>query len=142
MAVFPFKMRVYYEETDRMGVAYYANYFIWYERARTELLLSNDFPYSRMEEQGFFLPLRDASCRYFLPVTYEDEIVVHTWISKHEGVRVQFRYAVRNEQNVLVATGETIHVLTGRDGKPCRPTKELKMFLLHVVEENKRVPEK
>ena len=48
--------RVCYADTDQMGVVYYANYFMLFERARTELLRLNGLSYKEIEEQGFMLP--------------------------------------------------------------------------------------
>ena len=40
MNTFKFQVRVYYEDTDRGGVVYYANYLRYFERARSEWLRS------------------------------------------------------------------------------------------------------
>ena len=40
MTTFKFPVRVYYEDTDRGGVVYYANYLRYFERARSEWLRS------------------------------------------------------------------------------------------------------
>ena len=40
MNPFTFQVRVYYEDTDRGGVVYYANYLRYFERARSEWLRS------------------------------------------------------------------------------------------------------
>jgi len=40
LSPFQFEVRVYYEDTDRGGVVYYANYLRYFERARSEWLRS------------------------------------------------------------------------------------------------------
>ena len=41
--------RVRYAETDQMGIVYYANYLVWFELGRVELLRSLGLAYSRLE---------------------------------------------------------------------------------------------
>ena len=52
-------VRVRYAETDQMGVVYYANYFVWFEVGRTDLLRRSGWSYRDMEREGF--SLRTAS---------------------------------------------------------------------------------
>src|SRR4029453_12893898 len=71
-------LRVRYAETDRMGVVYYANYFVWFEVARADLLRSLGWTYKEMEDSGVILPVIDAQCEYRRPVRYDDEVDVRT----------------------------------------------------------------
>src|SRR5690606_40611066 len=56
-------LRVRYAETDAMQVAYYANYFVWFEVGRTDLLRQLGWTYREMEEAGILLPVTEADCR-------------------------------------------------------------------------------
>ena len=114
-------LRVRYAETDRMGVVYYANYFVWFEVARTELLRTLGWTYREMEESGVLLPVIDARCEYRRPARYDDEIEVRTTGHLASPVRMTFDYeVVVNGQPDVVATGRTMHAATDRDGRPCR----------------------
>ena len=114
-------LRVRYAETDRMGVVYYANYFVWFEVARTELLRTLGWTYREMEESGVLLPVIDARCEYRRPARYDDEIEVRTTGHLASAVRMTFDYeVVVNGQPDVVATGRTMHAATDRDGRPCR----------------------
>jgi len=55
-------VRVRYAETDKMGVVYYANYFVWFEVGRTDLLRSLGWSYREMESSGVSLPVIEAHC--------------------------------------------------------------------------------
>ena len=57
-------VRVRYAETDKMGVVYYANYFVWFEVARADLLRSLGWSYREMEHAGVSLPVIEAHCQY------------------------------------------------------------------------------
>ena len=69
MSVHQTRLRVRYAETDQMGVVYYANYLVWMEVARVEFCKSVGFSYEHMErEDGIFLAVAEAHCRYLYPV--------------------------------------------------------------------------
>ena len=115
------RVRVRYAETDRMGVVYYANYFVWFEVGRTDLLRQSGWSYREMEVDGFALPVIDARCAYRDSAKYDDEIEVRTVGTMMSPVRVQFTYeVVRASDGVTLATGSTIHATLDRRGRPCR----------------------
>ncbi|MDQ3070549.1 MAG: acyl-CoA thioesterase [Acidobacteriota bacterium] len=121
MPVSDTRLRVRYAETDRMGVVYYANYLVWFEVARADLLRALGWTYREMEESGVSLPVIEARCQYRAPARYDDEIVIHTegWI--RSPVRMEFAYRVsRVSDGVLAAEGLTMHAALGNDGRPCR----------------------
>ena len=68
------KLRVIYADTDQMGVVYYANYFVWFEVARTDLIRSLGWSYREMEAAGFILPVIEATCQYRRPSRYEPSV--------------------------------------------------------------------
>jgi acyl-CoA thioester hydrolase len=114
-------LRVRYAETDRMGVVYYANYFVWFEVARADLLRALGWTYREMEDTGVFLPVIEAHCDYRQPARYDDAIEVHTEGRLASPVRMEFSYEVmRHGASDLAATGRTVHAAIGRDGRPCR----------------------
>jgi acyl-CoA thioester hydrolase len=104
-----------------MGVVYYANYLVWFEVGRTDLLRSNGGSYREMELEGFSLPVVEVYCEYKLPARYDDELDVRTDGAVISPVRVQFNYeVVRVADNALLAAGHTVHASLGRDGRPRR----------------------
>jgi acyl-CoA thioester hydrolase len=112
---------VRYAETDQMGVVYYANYLVWFEVGRTDLLRGSGWNYRDMERDGFSLPVIEARCAYHAPAKYDDEIEVRTTGAMVSAVRVQFTYqVVRPADAATLATGVTVHATLGRNGKPCR----------------------
>jgi acyl-CoA thioester hydrolase len=114
-------IRVRYAETDKMGVVYYANYFVWFEVARADLLRSLGWTYREMEHDGVSLPVIEAHCEYRKPVQYDDEIEVKTKGRMLSPVRMEFTYEiVRRDDQSVTASGHTIHAALDRGGKPCR----------------------
>jgi len=104
-----------------MGVVYYANYLVWFEIGRTDLLRQHGWSYREMEVDGYSLPVIDAQCAYKASAKYDDEIEVRTSGGMVSPVRVKFSYeVVRAADRTLLATGSTVHATLDRDGKPCR----------------------
>ena len=122
--------RVIYGDTDKMGYAYHANYFRWFEIGRTELLRSLGLSYKAIEEKGIFLPVAEAHCNYVVPITYDDTLIVETRID--EGVKgsLKFDYRLfRDPDNLLIADGYTRHPCVNGDGKVVRPPS----FLMDLI---------
>jgi acyl-CoA thioester hydrolase len=120
-------VRVRYAETDRMGVVYYANYFVWFEVARADLLRSLGWSYREMEASGVQLPVIEARCEYKRPARYDDEIDVRTEGRLASAVRLEFAYEVAVKgQTGTAATGRTVHAAIGPDGRPCRLPQRLR----------------
>ncbi len=115
-------VNVRYAETDQMGIVYYANYLVWFEVGRVEWCKSKGFHYRDMEEQdGKFMTVAEASCRYRAPARFEDDILIRTAVGSATDRVVHFVYEVRNNRTgQVLATGETVHVVTDSKVRPSR----------------------
>ena len=71
-------LRVRYAETDKMGIVYYANYLVWFEVGRTDLLRGSGWSYREMEVEGFSLPVIEAQCSYRQSARYDDDLDIRT----------------------------------------------------------------
>ena len=119
------QIRVRYQETDNMGVVYYANYFIWLEVARTEYLRSAGVSYRHLEEKGMYLMVAEARCQYKAPARYDDVVSIQTWISKVKNSSLDFAHKLYIGDK-LIASAESVHVFTNKSGKPVRIPKEIR----------------
>ena len=123
-------LRVRYAETDQMGVVYYANYFVWFEVARTDWLRGLGWTYREMEAGGVYLPVIDAHCEYRRPARYDDEVEIRTAGQMASPVRMEFTYEVLiNGHSTPTARGRTVHAATDRDGRPCRLPERVREVL-------------
>ncbi len=125
------RIRVRYAETDQMGVVYHSNHFIWFEVGRVELLRQLGFTYKEMErEDGCFIAVVDARCRYKDPVLYDDEVVVRTWLKNVRDKLIHFGYELLREgSGELLAEGETTHIVADAQMKPrALPEKYMNVF--------------
>jgi acyl-CoA thioester hydrolase len=122
---------VRYAETDKMGVVYYANYLVWFEVGRTDLLRHAGWSYREMEVEGFSLPVIEAHCEYKEPARYDDEREVRTGGDLLSPIRVQFTYEiVRPVDAALLATGHTVHASLDPSGRPRRLPDRIRSIFL------------
>jgi acyl-CoA thioester hydrolase len=111
------ELRVRYAETDQMGIVYYANYLVWFEIGRVELMRSLGLAYSQLErEHQCILPVIEASCRYRSPARYDDEILIETRPSLLRESVIKFAYRIlrkapEGQDAAVLAEGETVHVV-------------------------------
>jgi acyl-CoA thioester hydrolase len=111
------EVRVRYAETDQMGIVYYANYLVWFELGRVEVLRTVGLPYKVLEtEHECILPVVEATCRYRSPAQYDDEILIETRPVLMRGTVLKFAYRIlrkagEGEEPTLLAEGETVHVV-------------------------------
>lgn len=106
MKIHEIKTRVRYQETDQMGIVYYANFFTYFEMGRTEYLRSLGLPYSELEKEHIYFPVIETRCRFRSPAHYDDVLIVHTWISELKHASVEFSHKIiRESNNTLIAEG-------------------------------------
>ena len=126
------RIRVRYAETDQMGVVYYANYLIWMEVGRVDFCRSCGFNYRDLErDDGLFLAVAEAACRYRYPARYDDEVVIKTWMESANRRLVTFAYEMRAAAGGRVlATGSTRHIFLNRQmAVASLPEKYLALFM-------------
>ena len=130
-------LRVRYAETDQMGVVYYANFLVWFEIGRTDFCRHRGFVYRDLEEEeGLYIVVAEVRCRYKAPARYDDEVLVRTCLKAFRRRVLIFRYEVfRPLTDELLAEGETVHVVTDREGHPrSLPDKYRELFLTALKE--------
>lgn len=120
-------VRVRYAETDRMDVAHHMNFLAWMEIGRTEWMRAAGTPYGEIEErEGLRFPVHEVGVRYVRPARYDEQIIVRTRADHVDRLRVRFAYELRRESDgTVLAEAHSLHVCTGRDGRPRRMPREL-----------------
>ncbi|MDQ0268615.1 acyl-CoA thioesterase [Cytobacillus purgationiresistens] len=109
------EIEVRYAETDQMGVVYHANYFIWMELGRTQIVKDLGFNYAKLEEDGILSPVLDIQASYKKPLHYGEIAVVKTWIEEYDGLRFTYGYEIYNGDNELAVTGWSKHACVKKD---------------------------
>jgi len=114
------QITVRYAETDMMGIVYHANYFPWFEVARTPLLREKGFPYRQLETDGYRLPVLEVAAKYRRPALYDDTLTIVATIREKPLLRIRIDYEVfRGDE--LLATGQSAHAFCDLTGRPTRP---------------------
>jgi acyl-CoA thioester hydrolase len=116
------EFRVRYAETDQMGVVYHANYLVWCELGRTELIRVRGAPYAELERQGVRLAVSEATLRYHAPARYDDLVRVECWTEEVRSRAVTFSYLItrgrEDGSRERLVTARTALIALDHDGRP------------------------
>ena len=128
------EFRVRYAETDQMQVVYHANYLIWCEMGRTDLIRRLGTSYADIEKQGISLAVTDASLRYHAAAKYEDTIRLRTTLVDARSRSVTFEYLIENADTGLrlVSARTTLASING-EGKLVAMPPDLRRSLEAAV---------
>src|ERR1700676_3568853 len=94
-------IRVRYAETDRMGLLHHANYLVYFEQGRIELLRSQGLAYKDLEDQGYLLVLTRVQVRYRRPASYDDLLTLRTTVVRTTLVKIEHRYELFKDGTLL-----------------------------------------
>ena len=119
------QIRVRYAETDRMGFLHHANYLVYFEQGRTELLRSVGLTYKDLEDQGYLLVLAKLEVRYRSPARYDDLLTLETTVVRTTMVSIEHRYRLERDRALLAEASSTL-ACVDRDGR----LQKLPEFLL------------
>ena len=119
------QVEIRYAETDMMGVVYHANYLIWCEIGRTQIVEDLGFSYAQLEADGYMSPVLDFSIQYKQAMRYGQTATVRTWVEKHSRLRTTYGYEIRQEDGTVAATATSEHILVKREN--FRPVSLLKI---------------
>jgi acyl-CoA thioester hydrolase len=125
---FKHTVRVPYAHTDQMGFVYYANYLVYFEMARSEMMREAGTPYGDLEKRGVVLPVVEAHTVYRSPARFDDLLEIRSRCSEIRGVRLRIEYRVLRGAELL-ATGYTEHVCMSPAGKVQKPAPEFRRLL-------------
>lgn len=109
------QIEIRYAETDQMGVVYHANYLVWMEIGRTQLVKDAGFNYAGLEEQGYLSPVLDLSIQYKKAMRYGQIATVRTWVEAHSKLKTVYGYEILHEDGSLAATATSLHTLVKKD---------------------------
>lgn len=121
--------RVRYAETDAMAVAHHSNYAVWFEMGRTDLLHILGLPYAEIEARGYYIMLSSLNTQFRRAARYDDVLTLTSSITQLRSRAVTFSYELHkpspDNSTELMATGETAHVFTNKEYRPCRLPEDI-----------------
>lgn len=119
------EFRVRYQETDGQGRVHHANYPIWFESGRVELLRSLGYSYRELEDAGLLLVVAEMNIKYYWPAVFDDVIKLRTTATAAKGARIEHRYEVFCGTKLL-AEGTSTVACVDRQGRVTRLPKWLR----------------
>jgi acyl-CoA thioester hydrolase len=113
-------VRVRYAETDQMGVVYHANYLVWLEVARTDMIRAHGIAYSELERQGYALTVAEVQIRYRASAKYDDEIAVTATLVDvgSRSLKIEYEVARASDRAVLATAYTALVSIDTKTGKP------------------------
>jgi len=96
------KIRVRYDEVDKMGYVYHGNYAKYFHISRTRLLRKLGINDKKLESQNIIMPVIEMNIRYFKPIYYDDLIKIKTTLKELSGIRLIFDHLVYNQKNEII----------------------------------------
>lgn len=109
-------IRVRYAETDQMGLLHHANYLVYFEEGRTELLRAQGMTYRDIEAQGYYLVLTKLQVRYRRAAFYDDLLTLRTTVVRTTLVKIEHKYELMRD-GMLLAEAETTLGCVDHEGK-------------------------
>ncbi len=122
-----FEMRVWYVDTDQMGIVHHSNYVRYYEAARSDLMRSLGVSYAEMESRGIMMPILEVHSKYHASAHFDEMIRVEVSLEELPKARVTFFYKIYNEAGTLLNSGSTVLGFMHSDTR--RPTRAPQWFV-------------
>lgn len=119
------EIEVRYAETDQMGVVYHANYVIWLEIGRTQLIKDLGFTYAGMESDGYISPVTNVNVNYKTSVRYGETVTIRTWVEMHGKLRTTYGYEILHSDGTIASTATSEHVVVKKDNFRPVPLKKV-----------------
>lgn len=117
----PYKRRVYYYETDKMGIMHHSNYIRILEESRVYFLQQVGMPFSDIEAIGVTMPVLSVECRYKQPLKFDDSFAVYPKIVRFNGTSLELDYRIINcLTGNICAEAHSAHCFTDSELKPLR----------------------
>ena len=111
--------KVFYYETDQMGIVHHSNYIRWFEEARIDFLDKLNYPYARMEKEGIISPVLGVECEYVSMVHFGDTVTVEVTVEDFKMVKYSFSYVVKDAATGEIrCKGKTRHCFLNSEGRP------------------------
>lgn len=128
--------KVFYYETDQMGIVHHSNYIRWFEEARIDFLEKMGYPYSRMEEEGIISPVIGVECDYMSMTKFGETVKIEVSVEEFKAIKYSFVYVVTDLcSGKIRAKGKTRHCFLSKEGTPLVIKKQFPELCAKLNEE-------
>ena len=111
-------LRVYYEDTDAAGIVYYANYFRFLERGRTEFLRTMGHDQHALMQEGIAFAVRSVSAEFLKPAKLDDLLTIETAVAKLGRAQVSFAQRILRDNELLLDAKIRVACIDPARGRP------------------------
>lgn len=118
-------IEIRYGETDQMGVVYHANYVVWLELGRTQLIHDLGFSVMDIENAGFVSPVMNVNINYKASLRYGEPAKVKTWVKSQDKLRTVYGYEILHEDGTVAANATSEHILVKKENFRPVPFKKV-----------------
>ena len=127
---FKSSFKVYYEDTDSGGVVYYANYLKFFERARTDAIISLGFSNNKLVEKfGIYIVVKSCNLNFLKPAKLEDKLNIISKVLEVKNVSIKMRQNIFVNESMVVEA-EILLASINKVGKPSKLPDEFKNQLI------------
>ena len=111
-----YKVRIYYEDTDAGGVVFYANYFKFTERARTELIYEKlNLKHLELKEKfDVIFVVKSLSSKYIAPAKFEDDLTIVSNIVEKSPVRLVLKQNIEKGNKLIFTSTIELAVVSSK----------------------------
>lgn len=109
------EIEIRYAETDQMGVVYHANYLIWMELGRTQLINDLGFSVIKFESDGYVSPVLNVNISYRAAMRYGEKAIIRTWVKSQDRLRTVYGYEILHTDGTIAATATSEHIVVKKD---------------------------
>ena len=120
MSIQSISYRVYFEDTDLMGLVYHARHLYFFERARTEMLREHGFSLTVMAQNNIYFAIREAQVCYHFPAYLDDFLNITTSVANKTACTLQFKQTMYNQNDKLISEATVMTVCVDQALKPRR----------------------
>lgn len=133
---YEYMRKVFYYETDQMGIVHHSNYIRWLEEARIEYLESVGYPYHRLEGMGLLSPVLSVSCDYFHMIRFGDRVLIKVQLKSFMYTKFAFEYQIEDSVTGKIMTKAfSTHCFVDKKGAPVNLKKSYPEFYDVMVRE-------
>lgn len=141
-----YRRKVFYYETDQMGIVHHSNYIRWFEEARIDYMEQLGLGYDKMEEQGIISPVLSVEASYLRMLHFGDSVEIESWVKEYNGIKLTVGYEIVSDRTGKVhCRGVSRHCFLDRTGRPLalkQSCPEFHGLFMKALEAHKKAKQK
>ena len=118
--IFQANFRVYFEDTDQMGIMYHGNHLRFFERARTEMFREMGWSFTELAQRNYHFAIHEVQLRFLSPARLEEQLILESKVVKCTSCSMVFEQSMKNRDNTVLCEAIVVVVCVNDAMKPQR----------------------